>query len=128
MTVIAFALLTPPVTLLPLTEMPTTCCAPLTLIALVLEMPPAEMMLLATKLMPIAVASFPPATVIVPLLTTPRPIVLLAAMRMPVFELGVVKPGVIVPALVTVPVTVEVFSITIEVVALPAGLVTFATV
>ncbi len=52
---------------------------------------------------------------------------MLSAAVMGIPKTVVTVPGVIVPALVTAPVTVE-FVITIEVVTLPAGFVTAATV
>ncbi len=77
--------------------------------------------------MPMALCA--PLAVIVPLLAMPAPIVLfltdIATVAKPDKPPGF--PGVIVPALVTAPVTVELL-ITIEVVALPAGFVTLATV
>ncbi len=90
-----------------------------------LAMPP-ETVLFRTE-MPVALAvAIPPIALIVPVLAMPPETVLLVTESATVL-VPTSAPGLIVPAFVTAPVTVEPL-ITIEVVALPAGLVTVATV
>ena len=86
---------------------------------------PPETVLPVTKT-PVPKLLFAPLAVIVPVFVIPPPIVLLVTASATVLAPTSV-PGLIVPALATAPVTVEPL-ITIEVVALPAGFVTVATV